>query len=752
MKDDWPFKWSQLVMLCLTVLTGSDVIVSTHAQVGPFPFQNTSLPWSQRVDDLVSRLTLDEIQLQMTKGGGGAPAIPRLGIQQFDWTTECLHGAADYNGNATAFPQSIGLAAAFSPDLLYRVATAIGVEVRGKHNDYVKNGQFFSHTGATCFSPVINIARDPRWGRNQILFLTGVLAQQFVWGLQGNHSRFVQATAGCKHFDAYAGPENIPVSRFTFDAQVSDVDWHTTFLPAFKKCVQAGTFSLMCSYNSINGVPACANKELLTDILRDDWNFTGYVVGDEGAVQNVLQRFHYVNSSADAAAACVNAGTNLELPDPSEPTIFTSIVDAVSQGKLTEALVRERVKPLFYTRMRLGEFDPPDENPYASLDSSVVESPEHQALAVEAAIKSFVLLKNLNNALPLNPALYTHVVIVGPMADDVSQIFGDYSAQQDRGFTKTPLQGLATVFLGIAFGAACLDGPPCKSYQPQTVKNLVTGADLIFVALGTGTVIESEGRDRPDVNLPGNQSNVLTDTLNYNDNATIIVLLFSAGPLNVTVFDESPRVAAIIECFFPAQATGDAIAAVIVNKGGNSCPAGRVPITWPKFDWQIPPMVNYSMVGRTYRYLDSDPLYPFGYGLSYSHFTYTQLTVSYTRLPRHNISVTVSVANKGPYDADEVLQCYIQWQNRSLPVPHIQLVYFNRILIQTQTEITHTFDVAWESWSYWNSGAWAVQTGSIRLFCGGQQPFQAKAVPSNVRSVEFEVFGDDSPGVYRPET
>ncbi|BFZ18972.1 hypothetical protein BsWGS_22010 [Bradybaena similaris] len=685
----------------------------------------------------------------MTKGGGNAPAIPRLGINQYDWTTECLHGAADYNGNATSFPQAIGLGASFSLGLMIQVATAIGVEVRAKHNEYVKLGQYFSHTGATCFSPVINIARDPRWGRNQETYgedphLTGLLSEHFVFGLQGTHPRYIQAAAGCKHFDAYAGPENIPVSRFTFDAKLSEVDWRTTFLPAFRKCVQAGTFSLMCSYNSINGVPACANKKLLTDILRDEWNFTGYVVGDEGAVQNVQQRFHYVNTSADAAAACVNAGTNLELPDPSKPTIFTSIVDAVKEGKLSEALVRERVKPLFYTRMRLGEFDPPDDNPYSRLNNSDVETPEHQALAVEAAVQSFVLLKNLNNALPLNPASYKRVVIVGPMADNTSLIFGDYSAKQDKGYTKSPVRGLAEVFPGIVSARACLDGPFCKQYQSPTVATLVKGADLIFVTLGTGTQIESEGRDRENLSLPGNQSNIVADVLSNNKNAKVILLLFSGSPLNVTEYDESPQIDAIIECFFPGQATGDAIAAVVVNKGGKSSPAGRVPITWPKYDSQIPPMVNYSMVGRTYRYMETDPLYPFGYGLSYSRFNFTDLTVVSTRAPKHNIAVNIIIKNIGQYDADEVIQCYIQWQNKSLPVPKIQLVYFNRVSIQAHAQQNLTFQVSWENWSYWNNGAWAVQTGTIKFYCGGQQPFQARAVPSNVLSVEFEVIGDDS--------
>ncbi|CAG5114563.1 unnamed protein product, partial [Candidula unifasciata] len=559
-----------------------------------------------------------------------------------------------------------------------------------------------------------------------------------------NDSRFVQATAGCKHFDVHGGPENIPVSRFSFDAQVSDVDWRTTFLPAFKKCVEAGTFSLMCSYNRINGVPACANQKLLWDILRGEWNFTGYVVSDEGAIENIISQHHYLNNSVDTVAACVNAGTNLELSGNLQNPVYVSLVDAVSQGKLTEDVVRERVKPLFYTRMRLGEFDPPENNPYASLDGSVAESLEHQALAVEAAIKSFVLLKNTNNFLPVNPAAYSNVAIVGPMADNVGQLFGDYSPQQDRSFTKTPLQGLQEIFPNIRTGKACLDKTPCTSYNPEIIMDAVAAANLVFVALGTGQAVEAEGRDRANLNLPGNQSALLTDALLYSNNSPVVLLLFNAGPLNLTLFDPVDRIVAILECFLPAQATGDALAAVLVNKGGNSSPGGRLPITWPKYESHIPPIVNYAMAGRTYRYSEQEALYPFGYGLSYTTFEYPVLAVSYFDQPKQNISVGIDVSNTGNVQADEVVQCYFVWENKTLPVPLIQLIYFNRINLPPGGQQSLRFNVTWDKWAFWDGQQWSVDTGLIDLYCGGQQPNQNKAAPSNVLEVQFQVYGDQA--------
>ncbi|KAH9492175.1 putative beta-D-xylosidase 2 [Bulinus truncatus] len=615
--------------------------------------------------------------------------------------------------------------------LLSDVATAIGREVRGKHNDFAKSGNYDSRTGASCFSPVINIVRDSRWGRIQETYgedpyLSGKLAENYVNGLQGNDSRYVQASAGCKHFDVHGGPEDIPVSRESFNALVSERDWRMTFLPAFRQCVRAGTYSVMCSYNRINRVPACANSKLLTDILRNEWNFTGYVVSDEGAIENIITKHKYLNNSVDTVAACVKAGCNLELSPNLPQPVYLSIVDAVSQGKLSEELVRERVKPLFYTRMRLGEFDPPDNNTYSKLSSNDVETPEHQALAIEAAAKSFVLLKNLNNVLPINPGSFKSVAIVGPMADNYTQIFGDYSPLQDGAFTKTPLQGLQALFPGIKYRSACLDGTPCTSYDTTIIPQVVTGTDLVFVALGTGIAVESEGHDRPNLELPGHQKDLIMDVLKYSGNARVILLLFNAGPLNVTFADESDQVDAILECFFPAQATGDALVNLLTNKNGSYSPAGRLPMTWPRYEWQLPPMVNYSMEGRTYRYLKTDPLYPFGYGLSYSNFSYDLLAVVYYTEPKMDIEVGVFFTNNGPVDSDEVVQCYISWQNQSLPVPQRQLVYFNRVQVKVGVQVQLTFKVSWESWAFWDNDQWVIQAGLMNIYCGGQQPFQKK--------------------------
>ncbi|XP_025097185.1 probable beta-D-xylosidase 2 [Pomacea canaliculata] len=706
---------------------------------GDYPFRNVSLPWEARVDNLVSLLTLDEIQQQMAFGGHGsqvspAPAIPRLGVGPYSWNTECLDGDVDA-GPATSFPQALGLAATFSPDLVERVARATGLEVRAKYNNYTQHGLYGDHRGLSCFSPVINIMRDPRWGRNQETYgedpiLSGILATSFVHGLQGNDTRYVLANAGCKHFDVHGGPENIPVGRDSFDAQVSDRDWRSTFLPAFKACVEAGTYSLMCSYNSINGVPACANGVLLTDILRTEWGFTGYVVSDENALEQIITGHHYVNDNVTAAAVAIEAGVSLEVSSQNTHNIFTNIVAAVKAGEISEDTVRSRVKPLFYTRMRLGEFDPPDMNPYTQVNVSLVQSPAHRDLALEAAVKSLVLLKNQNGFLPLKQR-FNRIAVVGPMSNSPAVLYGDYSPTIDEDLTVTPFGGLLQLSDVTVSEDGCTD-PRCTIYEPANVIDVVKSSELTFVCLGTSNMIESEGNDRADLELPGKQLQLLQDAVTAADGKPVVLLLFNAGPLNITWAVQSPGVVAILECFFPAQSAGTAIFMALTNYGGVSSPAGRLPATWPLLASQIPEMVNYSMVGRTYRYFEGLTLYPFGYGLSYTTFTYSELRTPDTLTPGEDLVLQVTVTNTGEVTADEVTQVYVQWINSSVPTPRLQLVAFNRTTLYPSQPQTLTFTVKASYLEVYTDNGWEFEPGLLLVYVGGQQPYQEPSVGSNV--------------------
>ncbi|XP_041352633.1 probable beta-D-xylosidase 2 [Gigantopelta aegis] len=715
-----------------------------------YPFRNTSLPFDERVDDLVTRLKLDEIILQMAHGGGGShggqpdPPIARLGIKPFQWSTECLRGVA-MAGNATSFPQAIGLASSFNAKLIHDVAEATSEEVRAKHNDFVKRGIFHDHTGLGCWSPVINIMRHPLWGRNQETYgedpyLTGILARHFVSGLQGNHPRYIRAVSTCKHFDAYGGPEDLPVSRQVFNAKVSERDLRTTFLPQFQACTSLA-LGVMCSYNSVNGIPACANKRLLTDILRKEWNYKGYIVTDAGAAQFIIQWHHYYNNSIDAAAGCVNAGVNLELVGANP--IFLSIGKAIQLRKLTEDLVRERVKPLFFARMRLGEFDPPEMNPYNLFNLSVIQSLAHRELSLKAAMQSFVLLKNSGGFLPLKSKMNS-IAIFGPLANNKSQLMGDYAADVDPFFVTTPLHGLAPLAHKVLFTPGCSD-TKCKSYNHTNVKLYASLADLTILCLGTGQSIETENFDRDSIYLPGKQQQLLEDAIKYSK-GPVIVLLFSGGPLDIRLADNSIKIMSIIQCSFPAQAAGVALLNILIGNGPNGNPAGRLPYTWYASQEQVPNMTDYHMANKTYRYFDGTPLYPFGFGLSYTSFFYSNLNIDPTKVKvGQTVTVKFNMTNSGPRDGDEVYEVYISWLNATVPTPRYQLVGFGRVQILKGQTISSMVIITKQQMAVWvDDKGFVVEPGDIRVYVGGQLPNQKKQLTSNILSGTFTVYSCSS--------
>jgi len=721
------------------------VLAAAAATVNQFPFQDVSLPWDKRVDDLVHRLTLEELVNDTMALYGRPPVgVPRLGIQPYQLITECLHG---YVGkNATAFPQALGLAAAFSRELLFNISTAISYEVRAFYNEDRKRG-IYGRNGLSCFSPVINIMRHPLWGRNQETygedpFLSGELVSEYVKGLQGDDARYVRANAGCKHFDAHGGPENIPVSRHEFDAKVSERDLRMTFLPQFKSCIKAGSYNVMCSYNSVNGVPACANKKLLTDVLRNEWGFLGFVISDDQAIEFIVEHHKYVKTLEEAAAASIKAGCNVELGDGSRKHLaYAAIPSAIQKGLLSADEFLESMKPVYYTRMRLGEFDPAQMNPFSSIDMSMVLSPAHHEQAIQAASMSFVLLKNIKGYLPFKKQ-FSRLAIVGPMADNAEELLGGYSASPDRRFVSTPLDGLKQLGKTGAYASGC-DNARCLNYDGDSVRTAVKGASFIIVCLGTGSSVEGESNDRTELALPGKQLQLLKDSIFYSREAPLLLLVFSGGPVDLTFAHESPEVDAIIQCYFPGQATGTALYRTLTATGPHSIPAGRLPSTWPAQLHQVAPITDYNMThSQTYRYFYEDPLYPFGYGLSYSKFHYDNVSVEPSTVKAgDSVTVTVEVNNKGPYDAEEVVQVYLAWTTSKVPVPKWTLVGFERPFIKVNTPVTLSFTVTSEQMAVWmdDKTGFAIQPGSMTVYIGGQQPNQRVNVGSNHLQANFTI-------------
>jgi len=398
-------------------------------------FRNPSLPIDQRVNDLVSRMTLEEKIGQMMNA---APAIPRLGIPEYNWWNECLHGVARA-GLATVFPQAIGTAATWDEDMQFRMATAISDEARAKHHEFVRKGKRLIYEGLTFWSPNINIFRDPRWGRGQETYgedpyLTGRLAVQFIKGLQGDDPKYFKTIATVKHFAVHSGPEP---ERHFFDARPDERDFRETYLPQFEMGIkEGGAYSVMCAYNRLYGQACCGSSRLLTTILRNDWGFQGYVVSDCGAIDDIYERHKIVATPEEAGAIAVKSGCDLECA-----TTFTHLKDAVAKGFITEKAIDTAVRRLFTARFKLGMFDPADSVKYASIPYAVVDNQDHKQLALQSARKSIVLLKNTNHTLPLNKTLKT-VAVIGPNADDPSMLLGNYNGLPSH--AVTPLEGIRT--------------------------------------------------------------------------------------------------------------------------------------------------------------------------------------------------------------------------------------------------------------------------------------------------------------------
>jgi beta-glucosidase len=418
--------------LLLLICAAFGLTVGSSQNLMP-SYKNPSLPVETRVDDLVSRMTLEEKVSQMMNA---AAAIPRLGIPEYDWWNEGLHGVA-FSGVATVFPQAIGLGATFDQPLVNRVASVISEEARAKYNEAQRRGNRARFYGLTFWSPNINIFRDPRWGRGQETYgedpyLTSRLGVAFVKGLQGDDPKYLKVVATPKHYAVHSGPEP---ERHRFDAAVAERDLRETYLPAFRATItEAHATSVMCAYNRTDGEPCCANTHLLVDLLRGEWGFNGYVVSDCGAIDDIYQRHHFVNTAEEASAVALKRGTDLECGNT-----YRALVAAVKQGLVSEADIDRAVKRVFAARFRLGMFDPPEMVPYAKIPFSANDSPEHRQLALEAARESIVLLRNEKDTLPLRKDLKT-IAVIGPNSDDLRVLLGNYNGQPSR--ATTPLAGI----------------------------------------------------------------------------------------------------------------------------------------------------------------------------------------------------------------------------------------------------------------------------------------------------------------------
>jgi beta-glucosidase len=653
------------------------------------PFRDPACPLDERVADLVGRMTLEEKVSQMMHT---ARAVPRLGIPAYNYWNEALHGVAR-NGRATVFPQIIGLAASWDAKLVRRVASAIADEARAKHHEALRrDGETAQYQGLTFWSPNINIYRDPRWGRGQETWgedpeLTSVLASGFVRGLQGNNPRHLKTAACAKHFAVHSGPE---AERHTFDAAVSTHDLWDTYLPAFERLVRgAKVESVMGAYNRLRGEPCCASKLLLQDILRDRWKFEGHVVSDCWALTDIHKHHRVTADPVETAALALRRGCDLSCG-----CTFDQLGEAVRRGLIAEGEIDTALARHLRARFKLGMFDPPETVCWAKVKTSVVAGAAHARLAREAALKSCVLLRNRNGILPLRPDVRS-IFVTGPLAASVEALLGNYHGIPTRAVTF--LEGLAAAMpegVRMDFRPGSLLSTPKRNDQ-QWAEFEAAACDVTIAALGftnllegeEGDAIESATRgDREDLLLPEPQRVFLRSLLDRG--CKVVVVLVGGGAISLGDLDD--KVEAILWAGYPGQEGGSAVADLLL---GRHAPAGKLPVTFYRSSDDLPPFADYAMEGRTHRWFRGEPSYPFGFGLGYTTFAFSDLEVGPAR---HGLSLRgrVAVRNTGPRAGREVVQIYVTgFAADDGPVPVENLAWFAPVDLEAGAAKTVAFTV-----------------------------------------------------------
>ena len=679
-------------------------------------YLDTSKSLDARVNDLVSKLTLDEKVHQMMNS---SPAIPRLNIPAYDWWNEALHGVAR-SGVATVFPQAIAFGATFDDHLIHKVSTAISDEARAMYNAAEADDYHQRFGGLTFWTPNINIFRDPRWGRGQETygedpFLTSKIGVAFVTGMQGDDPNHLKVAACAKHFAVHSGPERL---RHTFNAEASPKDLFETYLPAFKALVDAHVEAVMCAYNRTNNEPCCGSNLLLQDILRDKWQFKGHVVSDCGAIADFYMGHHVVPGQAEAVALSVKHGVDLNCGDE-----YPALVDAVKRGLITEKEIDAALATLLKTRFKLGMFNPKGAGPYDHISESVINSPEHRELAKQVALESIVLVKN-NGVLPLRNDLAKYFV-TGPTAANLDALIGNYYGVNPQ--MTTILAGLAS---GISHASQMQFKPGILLDRPNANPiDWTTGdakaSDVTFVAMGiTGLLEGEEGEsigsptygDRLDYNLPQNQIDFLKKLREGNKNK-IVAIITGGSPMNLAEVQELAD--AVLLVWYPGEEGGHAIADIIFGKVS---PSGRIPVTFPKSFDQLPAYTDYSMKGRTYRYMTAEPLYPFGFGLSYTSFSYSGIKLSAAKAKKDvPVTAEVTVTNTGKMEADEVLQLYITAPGTDNPI--FSLKGFKREKLKPGESKTVEFAITPAILQTINDNGQSVELpGDYHIYIGGSLP------------------------------
>ncbi len=673
-----------------------------------------------KAKEIVAKMTVEEKISQLLYN---SPAIERLGIKEYNWWNEGAHGVA-CAGTATVFPHTIAMAATFDPKLIETIADAVSTEGRAKYNQHVKYGDYDIFKGITFWTPNINIFRDPRWGRGQETFgedpfLSSVLGSAFIKGIQGD-GEFLKAAACSKHFAVHSGPEKY---RHGFDAKVSLRDLYETYLPAFEKTVAAGVVGVMGAYNRTNGVPCCAHPYLLVDILRNKWNFDGYIVSDCGALKDIWMNHKFTETKAEAAAAALKNTCDLNCGQT-----YDALVDAYEQDLVTEEEITAAAERLYMIRYFLGEFE--ENRPYFEIGFDKVDCKEHKEMNLKAAEQCIVMLKN-DGYLPLDKNTAKKIAVVGPNSLSVTALEGNYNGYASEYITVA--DGIRRVFTNASVTVE-RGSKYCEEQLNNWdgFKNMISDgiaaaaeSDITILALGLDCSVEGEDTgvdndytasgDKRSLYLPATQQKLAEAVCDVCENVIVVLMCGSSIDVGEKVRKHAK---AFIHAWYPGALGGLALAKILA---GDASPCGKLPVTIYSGNHPVPDFTDYSMKGRTYRYIEGDALYPFGFGLSYTDFRYENAEI--VDKNDKKITISVDVINTGKIRGIEKTQVYASFSDSRTVTPHYQLCAISSNELDAGEKATVSLEID----TYWlkaviDDGSRVDPDGKITFYVGGHQP------------------------------
>lgn len=693
----------------------------------------------ERAEKLVRQMTVEERASQLRYD---APAIERLGVPAYNWWGEALHGVARA-GVATSFPQAIGMAATFDSELIRKAGDVSATEGRAKYNALSAEGDRDIYKGLTFWSPNVNIFRDPRWGRGQETYgedpyLTSRLGVAYVEGLQGDDEELLKSAACAKHFAVHSGPEAV---RHEFNAVATKKDMAETYLPAFKACVQeAGVEAVMGAYNRTNGEPCCGSPTLMKELLRDGWGFKGHYVSDCWAILDFHENHMVTHTMEESAALALKSGCDINCG-----VTYQYLLKALQEGLVTEEEITEAAVRVFTARYLLGLFDGSE---YDQIPYDKVECEEHLAVAEQMTKESVVLLKN-DGILPLDIQDAKTIAVIGPNANSREALIGNYHGTSSRYITV--LEGIQDKVghngrVLYAEGSHLFkDRVEELAWKNDRIAEAVVAArhsDVVILCVGLNETLEGEegdtgnsyaSGDKEDLNLPQCQMDLMEAVLAVGK--PVVVCLMAGSAIDLSLADE--KAAAVLQLWYPGARGGKAVADILF---GESSPSGKLPVTFYRSLAGMPDFEDYSMKGRTYRYMTQEPLYPFGYGLTYGDVAVENVQIVAKDVVSRDVTLQVDIVNRGSVETRDVVQVYVKDPESEFAVPNHSLCAFAKVSLKPGERQSIALQVPGEAFSAVNEDGWCVKDSShYILFAGTGQPDKRTEALTGNTCVKVEV-------------